>query len=219
LQILKERLIIFHKNYFQDFYIGQSPIVREKIGYVFRIVKTVDKIPEKFIKHIEATNGLYEIRVEVGSDIFRIFCSFDKGNLVVLFVAFQKKSQKTQRQEIQLAEKLKKEYFKFKRKQMKKNEAIRNAKSFDELLDIQHGKIGTAKRGKFETKAQYFEISETLKDARREANLTQEQLADKVGTKKSYISRIENGKCNIQLSTLYRIFEDGLGKRISLLIG
>jgi len=116
LQILKERLIIFHKNYFQDFYTDQSPIVREKIGYVFRIVKTVDKIPEKFIKHIEATNGLYEIRVEVGSDIFRIFCSFDKGNLVVLFVAFQKKSQKTQRQEIQLAEKLKKEYFKFKKK-------------------------------------------------------------------------------------------------------
>ena len=100
----------------------------------------------------------------------------------------------------------------------KKNEAIRNTKSFDELLDIQYGKIGTHKRDEFEAKAQYFVISETLKNARRGANMTQEQLADKVGTKKSYISRLENGKCDIQLSTLYRIFEDGLGLRISLLI-
>ena len=95
---------------------------------------------------------------------------------------------------------------------------IRKAKSFDELLDIQYGKIGTRERDKFEEKAQYFVISETLKGARHEANLTQEQLADKIGTKKSYISRLENGKCDIQLSTLYRIFEDGLGMRISLLI-
>ncbi len=76
---------------------------------------------------------------------------------------------------------------------MKKNEAIRNAKNFDDLLDIQYGKIGTKKRDEFEEKAQYFVISETLKGARREANLTQEQLADKVGTKKSYISRLETG--------------------------
>lgn len=101
---------------------------------------------------------------------------------------------------------------------MKKDKAIRQAKNFDELLDIQYGKIGTKKRDVFEKKAQYFVISETLKEARRNANLTQEQLAEKVGTKKSYISRLENGNCDIQLSTLYRIFEDGLGKRVSLLI-
>src|ERR1700677_1717121 len=101
---------------------------------------------------------------------------------------------------------------------MKKNEAIRNAKNFDEILNIQYGKTGTKKRDEFEKKAQYFVISETLKCARREANMTQEQLADKVGTKKSYISRLENGKCDIQLSTLYRIFEFGLGRRVNLLI-
>jgi HTH-type transcriptional regulator/antitoxin HipB len=99
-----------------------------------------------------------------------------------------------------------------------KKEKTRTAKSFDELLDIKYGKVGTPKRDKFEEKAQYFIISAMLKEARREAHLTQEQLAQKVGTKKSYISRLENGKCDIQLSTLYRIFEDGLGKRISLLI-
>ena len=102
---------------------------------------------------------------------------------------------------------------------MKKDKAIRNAKNFDELLNIQYGKIGEKKRDSFEERAQYFVISETLKDARKEAHMTQEELATKVGTKKSYISRLENGKCDIQLSTLYRIFEEGLGIRISLLIG
>ena len=92
---------------------------------------------------------------------------------------------------------------------------IRNAKNFEELLDIKYGKIGTEKRDEFEEKAQYFVISEMLKDARKEAKMTQEQLAEKVGTKKSYISRLENGKCDIQLSTLYRIFEFGLGKQIN----
>ena len=96
---------------------------------------------------------------------------------------------------------------------------IRNAKNLDELLDNKYGKIGTEKRDDFEEKAQYFVISEMLKDARKQANMTQEELAEKVGTKKSYISRLENGRCDIQLSTLYRIFEFGLGKRINLLIG
>ena len=98
-------------------------------------------------------------------------------------------------------------------------EEIRNAKNFDELLDIKYGKTGTERRDIFEEKAQYFVISEILKDARKDAGMTQEQLAEKVGTKKSYIYRLENGKCDIQLSTLYRIFELGLGKQVNLLIG
>lgn len=102
---------------------------------------------------------------------------------------------------------------------MNKEKNIRNAKNFDELLDLKYGKIGSENRDKFEEKAQYFVISEMLKEARKEANMTQEQLAEKVGTKKSYISRLENGKCDIQLSTLYRIFEFGLGKRINLMFG
>ena len=102
---------------------------------------------------------------------------------------------------------------------MNKKNKIRNAKSFEELLDVKYGKIGTGRRDEFEEKAQYFVISEMLKEARKEANMTQEQLAEKVGTKKSYISRLENGKCDIQLSTLYRIFEVGLGKKVILLFG
>ncbi|HLF51019.1 helix-turn-helix transcriptional regulator [Flavobacterium sp.] len=102
---------------------------------------------------------------------------------------------------------------------MNKNEKIRNTKNFEALLDTEYGTIGNDKRDEFEKKAQYFVISEMLKELRREAKMTQEQLATKVGTKKSYISRLENGKCDIQLSTLYRIFEFGLGKKINLIIG
>ena len=100
-----------------------------------------------------------------------------------------------------------------------KKKNLKEVKLFDELLDVKYGKVGSVKREVYEEKAQYFVISEMLKEARKEANMTQDELAEKVGTKKSYISRLENGKCDIQLSTLYRIFEIGLGKPVHLLIG
>ncbi|MFV0267031.1 MAG: helix-turn-helix domain-containing protein [Draconibacterium sp.] len=92
----------------------------------------------------------------------------------------------------------------------------KNIKTFDELIELEHGKIGTESRNKYEEGAQLFIVSEMLKEARKEAKLTQEQLAEKAGTKKSYISKLENGKANIQLSTLIRIFEQGLNRRIGL---
>jgi len=88
--------------------------------------------------------------------------------------------------------------------------------TFDELLEVEHDRIGTDARNKYEEGAQMFIVSEMLKEARKEANMTQEQLAERAGTKKSYISKIENAKGNIQLSTLIRIFEKGLNKRIGL---
>jgi DNA-binding XRE family transcriptional regulator len=100
-----------------------------------------------------------------------------------------------------------------------KNERMKKARTFDELLDAKYGTVGARKRDEFEIKSRYFVISELLKEARKEAHLTQEALATKVGTKKSYISRLENGRCDIQLSTLYRIFEDGLGRRVNVTIG
>lgn len=92
--------------------------------------------------------------------------------------------------------------------------AYKIIQTFDQLIEVEHGKIGTESRNTYEEKSQMFIISEMLKEARREAKITQEELAAKTGTKKSYISRIENGKGNIQLSTLIRIFEIGLNKRI-----
>ena len=84
-----ERQIIFFKHYFTEFYLAQANKVQEKIEFVFKILRTVDRVPKKFLDHLTGTDGLYEIRVEVGSDIFRILCCFDKGNLVILFNGFQ----------------------------------------------------------------------------------------------------------------------------------
>jgi HTH-type transcriptional regulator / antitoxin HipB len=97
-------------------------------------------------------------------------------------------------------------------------EAIRKAKTFEKLLDIKYGKIGSPKRDNYEENANYYVITEILKETRKEAKITQQQLADKIGTQKSYISRLENGKCDIQLSTLFKIFETGLGKHVDILI-
>jgi len=91
--------------------------------------------------------------------------------------------------------------------------------TFDEHLDRRYGKAGTQERTNFEIKAKAFAIGEIIREARKEAHLTQEQLAERTGTKKSFISRIENGHSDIQLSTLYKLLEIGLGKRVNLTIG
>jgi len=109
------REIKFYKNYFIDFYISLDSTVQEKIEYVFKVIKTVDIIPRKFLKHIENTDGLYEIRINVDSDIYRVFCCFDSGRIVVLFNGFQKKNQKTPKKEIVKALKIKEDYFKDKK--------------------------------------------------------------------------------------------------------
>ena len=95
---------------------------------------------------------------------------------------------------------------------------VNNITTFDQHLAKQYGEKGTSKRDKFEAKAKAFTIGAVLKDERLEAKLTQEQLANKIGAKKSYISRVENGKTDIQLSTLYKIFEVGLSKEITISI-
>lgn len=107
--LFKEREIRFYRTYFTDFYILQTAKVQQKIDFVLKLVQSVKMVPERFLKHMTETDGLYEIRVEYGSNIFRIFCCFDEGNLVVLFNAFQKKTQKTPGQELSLAEKLMRE--------------------------------------------------------------------------------------------------------------
>jgi phage-related protein len=106
-----QRKIIFHKNYFIDFYKNQPEKVQEKIEYVLMILRTVQYVPKKFLTHISGEECLYEVRIEYESNIYRIFCCFDQGNLILLFNGFQKKSQKTPRKEIKLAHTLKNEYF------------------------------------------------------------------------------------------------------------
>ena len=90
--------------------------------------------------------------------------------------------------------------------------------TFAEYLDEEYGPIGSIKRTEFEIKAKAFVIGEIIKEERHLAKMTQQELADKTGTKKSFISRIENGHSDIQLSTLYRLIEIGLGKQVNLSI-
>ncbi|WP_343695764.1 type II toxin-antitoxin system RelE/ParE family toxin [Flavobacterium sp.] len=106
----KIRTVIFFKNYFNEFFVKQKEKVQQKIVWTIDLIEDLDRIPETYLKYIENTDGLYEIRIQQGNDIFRIFCFFDEGKLVVLANGFQKKTQKTPKKEIKKALKIKKEY-------------------------------------------------------------------------------------------------------------
>jgi phage-related protein len=105
------RKIIFHKNYFLDFYQDLDLKVQEKIEYVFYIIRNSEIIPTKFFKFLEGTDGLYEIRVQFSSNLFRIFCFFEEGHSIVLLHGIQKKSQKIPKKEIIKAKRLRQEYY------------------------------------------------------------------------------------------------------------
>ena len=105
-----DRQIIAYKNYFLDFYGKLENNVQAKIEWTLNLIRVTPKVPEKYFKHIEGTKGLYEIRIEVAGNIYRIFSFFDKGNLVVLGNAFQKKTQKTPKQELAKALKIMEAY-------------------------------------------------------------------------------------------------------------
>ena len=110
----KIRKIIAYKHYFEDFLSKQPQKVQDKIYKIYKIleaVETLERIPSNYLKQIIGTNGLYEARIQLGSDIWRVFCFFDEGKLVILLSGFQKKTQKTPGCEIDKAAKLMKEYF------------------------------------------------------------------------------------------------------------
>lgn len=106
-----KRNIYFYKHYYLDFYKKQTSAVQKKLNWTIELIVTIEMVPKKYFSRMEGTDGLFEIRVEVGSNIFRVFSFFDEGNLVILVNGFQKKTQKTPKNKIELAEKLKKEYF------------------------------------------------------------------------------------------------------------
>ena len=106
----KFRTIIFYKDYFEKFFVKQPEKVKAKIIWTFELIEEIERVPENYLKHIESTQGLYEIRVKLGRDIYRIFCFFDKGKLVIAANGFQKKTRKTPKKEIELALRIKQEY-------------------------------------------------------------------------------------------------------------
>lgn len=107
----KFRTVRTYKHYFDEFHNNQSKKVRKKIIWTLLLIEQVERIPEVYLKHIEGTNGLYEIRIQFASEIFRLFCFFDEGNLIILANGFQKKTQKTPQNEIAKALKIMEEYY------------------------------------------------------------------------------------------------------------
>ena len=114
---MKVRRVIAYKNYFEDFILSQSQKVQDKIYKIIEAIEFLERIPSNYLKFITGTNGLYEVRIQLASNIWRIFCFFDGENLVVLLTGFQKKTQKTPKNEIDKAVKLMEEYYKEKIKE------------------------------------------------------------------------------------------------------
>ena len=114
--MLKKRQLIYFRNYYWDFFNAQTEKTKDKIDYVLFLITVAENIPKKFFEHMTGYNGLFAIRIEFESNIYRIFCCFDKGNIVVLFNGFQKKTQKTPKKEIEKAMQVMQEYFNFKKK-------------------------------------------------------------------------------------------------------
>jgi phage-related protein len=106
----KVREVIYYKWHFEKFLIAQSPKVKDKVFKSIEIIETYEQVPTTYLKSIKGTDGLYEARIKLGSNIWRVFCFFDKGKLVILLNGFTKKTQKTPKKEIDRALKLKKEY-------------------------------------------------------------------------------------------------------------
>ena len=117
---MKAREVIIYKDYFDDFFKSQPQKVRDKIIKVLDIIEQVERIPATYLKYIEGPNGLFEIRVQLGNNIFRIFCFFDGNKFVILLTGFQKKTQKTPPTEIDRAVRLMNEYYEEKRKEPKR---------------------------------------------------------------------------------------------------
>lgn len=103
------RNIFYYKDYYLDFFETLKPEVQKKFNWTLQLIATLDRVPVKYFQHMTGSTGIFEVRVETGSDIYRVFSIFDKGQLIVLVNGFQKKSQKTPKGEIEMAEKLKKQ--------------------------------------------------------------------------------------------------------------
>ena len=110
----KIRSVVAYKNHFKEFLLEQTPKIQDKIFKVIEIIEYQQRIPKQFLKHIEGQKGLYETRIKLGTDIWRVFCFFDKENLVILLNGFQKKTQKTPKNDIAKAIQLMNEYLSLK---------------------------------------------------------------------------------------------------------
>lgn len=113
---MKIREVVAYKNYFEDFLLEQPLKVQDKIFKIIEAIETLERVPSNYLKAMEGTNGLYEARIQLASNIWRVFCFFDNGRLVILLNGFQKKTQKTPKNELEKALRLMQEYYQEKNK-------------------------------------------------------------------------------------------------------
>lgn len=116
---MKVREVVAYKNYFEDFLLSQSGKVQDKIFKIIEAIETLERVPSNYLKFIEGTKGLYEARIQIASNNWRVFCFFDEGRLVILLNGFQKKTQKTPKKEMEKAMRLMEMYY---TEKIKKNE-------------------------------------------------------------------------------------------------
>lgn len=204
------REVVFYEDHFMDFHALLRPEAQRKIDWTLKLIATVERVPTKYFKHMEGTNGLYEVRVDAGREAFRILCFFDEGRLMVLLNGFRRRRRKHPWARSNVLNAYEGNIT------MKSNKP--KLTSLNEHLDRQYGKRGTVEREHFEEEFESFRLGAILQAMRKEKGLTQEQLAERAGTTKHYISRIENDASDIRLSTLLRIIRDGLGGKLRLSI-
>ena len=108
---MKVREVITYKDYFLNFLLKQDLKVQNKIYKVIEIIETFQRVPKTYLSQVAGEKGLYYARIKLGSNIWRVFCFFDEGKLVILLNGFAKKTQKTPKNEIRKAKKLMKEYY------------------------------------------------------------------------------------------------------------
>ena len=185
-----ERKILYYKDYFVSFYRSLDVGAQKKIDYVLAMLKIQERVNERFVKFIR--DGIYEIRASHNGNIYRAFFIFDEGNIVMLFHGFQKKTQKTPESEITKVLKLKKEYY------------------------YGHNRVAENEREAFHQEAYAYCVGQMICDARKEEKVTQSELAKRVGTNKSYISKIENGVVDPSVGLFLRII-DALGLKFDII--
>ena len=202
------REVVFYGDSFFIFYKKLSPQAKLKVDWTLQLIESLPLVPEKFLKHLSGTDGLYEIRIAYESNAYRLLCFFDEGKLMVVLNGFHKKTNRTPNSEINsktavLAATI-----------MEKNKIT----SLREHLDQEYGVAETASRASYEEGFEAFQLGYFLQELRAREGWTQEELAKRCGTTKSYISRIENNASDIRLSTILRIFREGFGKQVHFVI-
>ncbi|MGP1459278.1 MAG: type II toxin-antitoxin system RelE/ParE family toxin [Treponema sp.] len=180
-----------------DFIDSQPKKIAVKIVWILKAVQELKQVPKNYFKKITDTD-FYEVRIESGGNIYRLLGFFYSGNIIILTNGFQKKTQRTPKSEIEICKEPMNDFF---NGSMKMNKETFDLDDYIAQRKEKDGDFGK----EFESGYEEFKIGMLIKEMRLENGMTQEQLSEKLSTKKSVISRMENHSEDIRLSTLKRV--------------